>query len=263
MWLKTSASVFHHSQGIDLQWQSRSCISSILGLNIETLAVSWHPRARSRDSTEDRWTNPTSTPGALESKSLEESEGQIEDFKIGAGDWLVQNFESKKDSTSVNCQVHQRVVQRYLRPTKVNRKCSVREAFIGRADQRDQSGPNKFTSQSTIMVLWTRLIMAKSLARSLVGVFQRFVGSNSLKRERWRQMTHPFWSWWHITRTLAAFFLWYLHLVSTGTCRNDQEKCPRSQYRQNRSQNVDIVRWSQAVDQKRWQKNDRKEKWKR
>ena len=97
-----------------------------------------HPWTEHRDSgsvmtstreisrlTEDRWTNPTSTPGALESKSLEESEGQIEDCKIGAGDWLVQNLELNKDSTSVNCQVHQREVQNNLQPTKMKRNCLI------------------------------------------------------------------------------------------------------------------------------------------
>ena len=62
-----------HSRCINLQWPSRSYNSFILGLKI--------PRARSRDSAEDRWPNHTPTPGALHSKTSE-YEGQIEDCKV-------------------------------------------------------------------------------------------------------------------------------------------------------------------------------------
>ena len=64
--------------------------------------------------------NSTSTPGALERKTLEESEGQIEDCKVGAGDWLVQNFEPNKDSTGVNHHIHS--------PTSISERPSTNES---------------------------------------------------------------------------------------------------------------------------------------
>ena len=55
-------------------------------------------------------------------------------------------------------------------------------------------------NHSTIMVLWTTPIMENCVARSLVGVFRRFVGiersitlhGGNLEQKRWTQLTHLF-----------------------------------------------------------------------
>ena len=128
-----------------LQWQSRSYISYIFGMKVETLAKSCYPRARSPDLAEDRCPNHTSTPGALESKTSMEYEGRIED-------------------------------------------CKKLEPEIGSC------------------------IMAKSLARSLVGVFSWFVGSNKVFRFKTRALDAidtPFFWFDDTANALLQFILWY------------------------------------------------------
>ena len=69
---------------------------------------------------------------SLESKTSKEHEWQIEECKVGAGDWLVPSFELNKDFTFENYQLHQRVGQNHLEPTKV-----MDGALNERARQRD------------------------------------------------------------------------------------------------------------------------------
>ena len=87
----------------------------------------WHPRARSRDSAEDRRPRNTPTPGVRESKTSKEYGGRIEECKVGAGDWLVQTFEMNQNSASVS---YQRVIQNHLRQTKVMRKSSIMDSSL-------------------------------------------------------------------------------------------------------------------------------------
>ena len=76
----------------------------------------------SRVSAEEGRPNRTSTPGRKESKKKlrRSTEGNIEECKVGAGHFLVQNLELNKDSISVNHQV-----QHHFQPTKVERKSSI------------------------------------------------------------------------------------------------------------------------------------------
>ena len=61
---------------------------------------------------------------------------------------------------------------------------------------------------------------------------------------------------WHTLLVNAHFAasLWSLHLVTTGTCRSDQEKCPMCKFLQNQSQFVDFVK----MKKKRWIRSDEK-----
>ena len=98
-----SAVFFPHSQSISLQWQSISYMSSIFGVEIETLAEPWHPRARSCDSEEDRWPNRTWTPGAVESNTSKEYEGQIEDCKSWS--WGLARAELRTEQSLHFCEL--------------------------------------------------------------------------------------------------------------------------------------------------------------
>ena len=88
-----SALVFHHSHSINLQWRSISYISSILGMKIETFCrVMSSTRAISRFGGGPMAQSSVDSR-ALESRTSQEYEEQIEDCKLGAVDRFVQNFE--------------------------------------------------------------------------------------------------------------------------------------------------------------------------
>ena len=75
---------------------------------------------------------------ASEGNTSKACEGQIEDCKVGGGDWFEKNFEWNTDSTCVNYQSHQQVFQSHPQPTKVLGTTSIMEPPIDRADQHDR-----------------------------------------------------------------------------------------------------------------------------
>ena len=100
---------------------------------------------------------------------------------------------------------------------------------VRRANRSNESGeevfdygPNKFTFTSPSWSCGPSQSWQSRLPRSLVWVFPRFVGSNSVLQFMEATLTSA------LTHQRILGDLWFLHLVSTGTCRSDQEKCPTS-----------------------------------
>ena len=66
------------------------------------------------DSAKDQCLNHTFTSGTSEGKTANDKEAQLEDCKVGAGDWLAQNFKAKTlfwrtaRFTGQQCPVNQR-----------------------------------------------------------------------------------------------------------------------------------------------------------
>ena len=181
-----SALVFHRSPCINIQWQSRSYIPSILGMIIEILAKSWHPRARFRDSAEARWSHHTSTPETMESKTLKKYEGKIEYCRVGARYWLAQNMELEQDSTSVNCQIH------HFSTNKSDEEVFDYGALIDRADQRDQV----YQTKSPITAKSSKI---RGNEQSIT------IPRDNLEQERWAQLTHLFGVVTHQTHACTPF----------------------------------------------------------
>ena len=66
----------------------------------------------------------------LEGKTLNPFARHIEDCKVGAEVWLVQNFGLRKDFGFVNCQIHQPVFPSHRQRTKVTRRTSFMELSL-------------------------------------------------------------------------------------------------------------------------------------
>ena len=101
-WSNTIATITfspHIRFGFLHQWKTRFYTSSTRGMKIKTLSVSWFPREKFRNSAEDRWLNHTFTSGASEGKTSTTCTKHNEDCKVGAEDWLAQNFELSNDFT--------------------------------------------------------------------------------------------------------------------------------------------------------------------
>ena len=82
------------------------------------------------DSAKDQCLNHTFTSGTSESKTSNDKEAQLEDCKVGAGDWLAQNFDLSKDFNVANCQIHQTAEFMPRQPTKVTRTTLIMEPAL-------------------------------------------------------------------------------------------------------------------------------------
>ena len=81
---------FSHPQNMEHQWESRSCTSSMCGMK-KTLPVMVSSRYLAR------WLIHTFTSGAPESNISNTCAKHIEDCKVGAEDFIAQNFELSRD----------------------------------------------------------------------------------------------------------------------------------------------------------------------
>ena len=98
---------------------------AVQGMKIKSSAASWQPRAKHRGSARAQWLNHTFNSATSVSKTSNTCEKHIENCKVGAADWLVQNFELNKAFTSANYQIqHQADADR---PKKVVRTTSIME----------------------------------------------------------------------------------------------------------------------------------------
>ena len=135
---------------VELQGQYRSNISSKFSLMIKTLAKSRPPNVGFCEAATAQRPNRTFTAGASESNTSTTYEEYVEDCKVGAEDWPVQNFELTKDSTMANHQIHQTGV--FLPINENDEDDTDCGALTGRADQRDQLSQ---TGSSITIQPWT------------------------------------------------------------------------------------------------------------
>ena len=77
-------------------------------------------------SSRQRWLNHTLNSGTLESKTPNSCAGHSEEYyKVGARDWLAQDFELSQDFGSMNYQIHRTALFSPHHPTKVTRTNSL------------------------------------------------------------------------------------------------------------------------------------------
>ena len=114
------------------------------------LPESWPPNVGFRDSATAQPPKHTFTAGASESNTSTTCEEHVEDCKVGAEDWPVQNFELSKHSTMANHQIHQTVVFLLVNESvEDDFDCG---ALTDRTDQRDQVSQ---TGSSITTQSWT------------------------------------------------------------------------------------------------------------
>ena len=114
---------FSQFRTTNLQW-SPSCSSSIFGLKMKNSEASWRSRPKPPCSAKDQWQNLSSTSGGSGSKN-----SNTDIYNVGAGDWVVQNFEPCTDCGFVNNQTqHQASLVR--QPAKVTQTTSIMEPSL-------------------------------------------------------------------------------------------------------------------------------------
>ena len=99
-------------------------------MKITAFPGSWSPCEKCLDSAKDQCLNHTFTSGTSESKTANDKEAQLEDCKVGAGDWLAQNFDPSKDFNMANCQIHRSAEFMPRQPTKVTRTTLIMEPAL-------------------------------------------------------------------------------------------------------------------------------------
>ena len=165
-------------QKIEHPWKSRSYTSSKSGMERRTLPELWLPHDILFDSEKDRWPTHTLPADASEGKTWSTCAKHIEDCKVGTEEWLVRNFDLKKDVGSVIYRIHQTAVFMPHHPTQVTRTISVMEpSSIEPTNVPNCSKQviNHSTTMGERIMVSNRSIMARSLPRFWLEAVTRHV----------------------------------------------------------------------------------------
>ena len=213
------ALIVSRPRNIELQSQCRSYFSS------ETLPESRPPHVRFWRLGE----NPTAE-SCLDARREEHTE----DCRVGAEDWLVQNFELSKDSTLVHSKIHKTVFKRRRHPTKVTRTTSIVEPSL-LEPTNVTNFPKKVPQSQHNHGRMDQTNHGKVIGNIMDGTSPRFVGPVRVPQ-----------------LAVAALDQERCPVSKSQQCRNVQETLTMSKYRRNRIQ----YELSLSTKKERWTRGD-------